>query len=421
MSTEEKIKQYISNNRDHYIDLLREWVQHPTRSGQEYALQKKIADRLENSGLHVDFWEPDRRELEDHPAFTSPRKDFKDSPNVVGTLKGSGGGHSLILNGHIDVVPEGDLEQWEDDPFSGAVKDGKMFGRGTTDMKGGNLALLIALEAIVEMDITLKGDLIFQSVIEEESGGAGTLAAIKRGYKADAALIPEPTQMKIIPKQQGSMWFRVTVRGISAHAGTRFEGISALEKSWKVYDTLMALENQRNIRLQDPLFKNMTIPIPINVGTIQGGSWPSSVPSKVVMEGRYGIGPDETMEEAKAELEQSLHRLQQYDDFFKQHPVDVEWFGANWIPGSVDLSHPLLGILQNQYESSQHEEPVIQASNWGTDGGMLTQYADTPAIVFGPGTTKMAHFPNECIELDNIFEIAEIFFHTIIEWCEKEN
>jgi acetylornithine deacetylase len=411
------IQSYLSQYRDHYINLLQEWVQHPTLSGEEYELQQKIADSLKAAGFDVDMWEPDIELIKDHPAFTSERKSFEGSPNVCATLKGTGGGRSLLLNGHVDVVPEGALEQWEHDPFSGLIEDGKMFGRGTTDMKAGNVALLAAVEAVQYLNVPLKGDLIFQSVVEEETGGAGTLSAIERGYRADAAIIPEPTEMKIVPKQQGSTWFRVTVSGISAHAGTRFEGISALEKSWKVYDTLMSLENERNIRLQDPMFKNIKIPIPINVGKIQGGSWPSSVPSQVIMEGRYGIGPDETIAEAKKELEQALHRLEQYDEFFKKYPVEVEWFGASWIPGAVDLPHPLVDILTNTFEKTQQQQPVIQASNWGTDGGMLTQYAGTPSIIFGPGTTSMAHFPNESVELDRVFAFTEVLFHTIIDWC----
>ena len=148
----------------------------------------------------------------------------------MGVWKGSGNGRSIILNGHIDVVPEGNLNDWEHDPYSGVVRDGRLYGRGSTDMKGGTVSLLLAMEAIKMSGIKLKGDVIFQSVIEEESGGAGTLAAVLRGYRADGAIIPEPSSMKIFPKQQGSIWYRITVKGKSAHGGTRYEGVSAIEK-----------------------------------------------------------------------------------------------------------------------------------------------------------------------------------------------
>lgn len=148
----------------------------------------------------------------------------------MATLKGSGDGKSMILNGHIDVVPEGDVNQWDHHPYSGEKIGNRIYGRGTTDMKGGNVALMLAMEAIIESRIELKGDIYFQSVIEEESGGAGTLATILRGYKADGVIIPEPTNMKFFPKQQGSMWFRLHVKGKAAHGGTRYEGVSAIEK-----------------------------------------------------------------------------------------------------------------------------------------------------------------------------------------------
>ena len=122
---------------------------------------------------------------------------------MVAVLKGTGGGKSIILNGHIDVVPVGDEQNWKQDPFSGHIEAGKLYGRGSTDMKGGTVSLLMALEALIALGIRLKGDVIFQSVIEEESGGAGTLAAVLRGYQADGAIIPEPTNMKIFPEAAG--------------------------------------------------------------------------------------------------------------------------------------------------------------------------------------------------------------------------
>ena len=135
----------------------------------------------------------------------------------------------MILNGHIDVVPEGDVNQWEHHPYSGEKIGNRIYGRGTTDMKGGNVALILAMEAIIESNIELKGDIYFQSVIEEESGGAGTLATILRGYKADGVIIPEPTNMKFSRNNKVPCGF-VYVKGKAAHGGTRYEGVSAIEK-----------------------------------------------------------------------------------------------------------------------------------------------------------------------------------------------
>ncbi|WP_404810005.1 peptidase [Metabacillus halosaccharovorans] len=416
----EQIHHWLQHNRDHGIELLQKLVQANSTQGNEQYAQTIVIEKLRKIGLKVEVWEPDGKFLATHPYFASPRKDFKGSPNVVGILKGTGEGRSIILNGHIDVVPEGDIAQWDHQPYSGKVIAGKLYGRGATDMKGGNVSLLLALSAIRALGIPLKGDVIFQSVIEEESGGAGTLAAILKGYKADAAIIPEPTNMKIFPKQQGSMWFRLTVKGRSAHGGTRYEGVCAIEKAMLVVEHIRELEKRRNERIHDPLYEKIPIPIPINIGKVVGGDWPSSVADLVKLEGRMGISPDETMNHAKMELETWIKELKNIDQWFNDFPVSIEWFGARWVPGAVDLSHEMIKTLSASYSEVIGKEPVIEASPWGTDGGLLTQAGSTPTIVFGPGVTEKAHFPNEYIELDKVFEAAEIIALTVVDWCGVE-
>ncbi len=413
----EKIRAHIEKERAAATELLQVWVRESSVQGEERSIQERIAKRLHEIGLEVDQWVMEGEELTRHPYFVSPRTTFENSPNVVGVWKGTGGGRSLILNGHVDVVPAGDRDQWDHDPFSGQMIDGKLFGRGSTDMKGGNLASLLAIETLKALGVRLKGDVIFQSVVEEESGGAGTLSTILRGYKADAALIPEPTNMKIFPKQQGSMWFRLTVKGRSAHGGTRYEGVSAIEKSMLVVQEIGRLEKERNERITDPLYAKLPIPIPINIGVIEGGKWPSSVADLVKLEGRMGVAPGESMDDAKAEMAAALKRLAERDSWFAEHPVELEWFGARWVPGAVAEDHPMMEVLQKSFEAVTGKQAVVEASPWGTDGGLLTVLADTPAIVVGPGVTQVAHYPNEYIELDAVFQCAEIFALAMLEWC----
>ncbi|ERN53721.1 peptidase [Alkalihalophilus marmarensis] len=414
------IKQSIDSKKNEIIHLLRVFVQAESTQGNERGAQSLVIETLQQMGLEVDVWEPDAKEITSHRYFASSRTEFRGSPNVVGVLKGTGGGRSIILNGHIDVVPAGDVTQWRDHPYSGVVKDGKMYGRGVTDMKGGNVALLLAIQAIQEANIALKGDVIFQSVIEEESGGTGTLAALLRGYKADAAIIPEPTNMKFFPKQQGSMWFKLHVKGLSAHGGTRYEGVSAIEKSMTVINHIKELEKIRNDSITDPLYQTIPIPIPINIGKIHGGDWPSSVPDLVTVEGRFGVSPEETIEEAKEEMKQWIRRLAEKDPWFEEFPVTLEWFGARWLPGSLDPNHSFMQLLGDKYKEVIGAPPVIEASPWGTDGGLLTEIGSIPTVVFGPGVTEKAHFPNEYIELEKVFSCAEVIAHTIIDWCGDE-
>lgn len=418
----EKLKKqvcdYIESREDDSIKLLTRLIQEKSISGYESGAQAIVIEKLRELGVELDIWEPSYTKMKDHPYFVSPRTNFSDSPNVVATLKGSGGGKSMVLNGHIDVVPEGDVNQWEGHPYSGQKIGNRVYGRGTTDMKGGNVALMLAMESIVQSGITLKGDIYFQSVIEEESGGAGTLAAILRGYKGDGVIIPEPTNMKFFPKQQGSMWFRLLVKGKAAHGGTRYEGVSAIEKSMLVVEHIKKLEEKRNERITDPLYKGIPIPVPINIGKIEGGSWPSSVPDSLILEGRCGVAPNETIEVVKEEFTVWVKELQKIDSWFEEHPVQVEWFGARWVPGELDENHALITTLRDNFSEIEGELPVIEASPWGTDGGLFTQIADVPTIVFGPGETKVAHYPNEYIEIDKMIAAAKIIACTLLDWCE---
>jgi acetylornithine deacetylase len=414
---QQKIESYIDEHAAETTAFMQKLIQQPSIQGNEKNAQDIVIQKLNDLGLEVDVWDPSYKELSASSFFVPSRSSYEGSPNVVGVLRGEGGGKSIILNGHIDVVPEGDRTQWKYDPFSGQVEDGKMFGRGTTDMKGGNVALLFALEAIIKSGIKLRGDVIFQSVIEEESGGVGTLATLLRNYTADAAIIPEPTNMKLFIKQQGSMWFRVIVEGLAAHGGTRYEGVSAIEQAWKIHQAILALEKKRNASVNDPLYSHIPIPLPINVGKIQGGSWPSSVPDLVTLEGRIGVGPHENMEDVKKELADCLNQTCLADDWLNNHPVKLEFFGAQWVPNAVDNLHPFAIAMQENFESIYHRKIKIEAAPWGTDAGLLGRVGNIPTLVIGPGETKLAHYPNEYIEIKEVIQAAKLFALTLLTWC----
>ena len=415
-----QIEDWIRLHREDAVNLTQQLVQAPSLIGQEQKVQELIAANLREMDLDVDMWEPDGEQLAKHAYFCAQRTDFTGSPNVVGVWKTQAlqpGGHSLILNGHIDVVPVGDVSQWDDDPFSGKVDGNRLYGRGSTDMKGGIASSLMAVRCLKELGVKLAGDVIVQSVMEEESGGAGTLATLLRRYRADAAVIPEPTNLKIFPKQQGSMWFRIRVKGLSAHGGTRYEGVSAIEKSQTILNGIWELERLRNERITEPLYRDTPIPIPINVGKVQGGNWPSSVPDEVVIEGRMGVAPDEKPEDARAELERQIADMAANDEWMKDNPPGVEWFGAVWLPGQMDSGHSLLAALQQSCQQVLEVEPIVEASPWGTDGGLLEKVGGIPTVVFGPGVTGVAHFPNEYVEIDKVLQTASVLALTMVSYC----
>jgi acetylornithine deacetylase len=416
-SPKQKVRSYITENRIRGTRLLQKLVQEASTRGNESGAQAVIIEKCRELGLEMDIWEIERNELAANPAFCSDREEFKGNPNAIGILRGTGGGKSMILNGHIDVVPAGNPNDWDRDPFSGHIECGKLYGRGSTDMKGGTAALLMAIEAIINSGIKLKGDVIFQSVIEEESGGAGTLAAVLRGYKADGAIIPEPTNLKVFPKQQGSMWFRISVKGKGAHGGTRYEGVNAIEKAMLVIDRLRVLESERNDRITDPFFQSIPIPIPINIGKLHSGDWPSSVPDLAIIEGRMGVAPNETQENAKSEMQNALSSLGEVDPWLKENRPELEWFGASWLPGDLDPEHDLITSLTDSFQNVKNSLPLIEASPWATDGGILSKIGGVPVAVFGPGVTETAHQANEYIKLEDVFDTAEIIALTLLKWC----
>lgn len=410
-------EQWILSNQDQAVALLQSFVREPSIQGNEAGVQNLVAAKLRSLGMEIDSWDPAVEELKKSSFFVQSRPTYAGSPNVVGVLKGTGGGKSILLNGHIDVVPPGDLTQWTDDPFSGVEIDGKVYGRGSTDMKGGNVAMMLAIESIIKSGISLKGDIIFHSVVEEETGGVGTLAAVLRGHRADAALVPEPTNMKLFISQQGSMWFRISVPGLGAHAGTRYEGVSAVEKAWKIFDAVSRLEKKRNEKVENPLYKNAPIPFPINIGKLHSGAWPSSVPDLAVMEGRIGVAPGESMESVRNELKAVVDSVNAQDIWLKDHPARLEFFGGQWIPNEVSETHPFTQVVKQEFKSVFNADPVVEASPWGTDAGILGQAGGIPALVIGPGTTKMAHYPDEYIEISPMLDCARLFSKVITSWC----
>ena len=420
MKVKEELESYIYSQRNQVIKLLQQLVQQPSVRGNEGKAQAIVVEKCRQLGLEIDLWDIDEDpNLKLHEYFHCDRTSFAGNPNLVALLRGSGDGKSIILNGHIDVVPEGNESDWHVSPYSGVEENDRIYGRGTTDMKGGNVALLLALEAIVQANVSLKGDVIFQSVIEEESGGAGTLATVLRGYTADAAIIPEPTSMKLFPYQQGSMWFRVHIKGKSAHGGTRYEGVSSLDLAYDVMQAIKEVEAERNeVLKKDLLYKGVPIPIPINIGVCKSGNWPSSVPDLTVLEGRFGVSPYETIEEAKKVLEKKIATLNENHIWFREKPVELEWFGARWLPGRLELNHPLMKTVSDNYRLVKKEEPIVEASPWGTDGGILSTVAGIPVMVFGPGVTEKAHDSNEYISVDDLLSAAVIIACSIVDWCE---
>lgn len=397
------------------IDYLCELIAIPSTTGNEKKAQENIATKLESFNIKVDKWDIDLEELKKHPDY-SAEVERDNAVGVVG-IWGGNSGRSLILNGHIDVVPAGDESNWDHPPWKGTIIDGKIMGRGSVDMKGGLVAAIYAIKAIQDSGVNLKGKVILESVIGEEDGGIGALATTLRGYTADGAVIMEPTELKIVPAQAGALCFRIKVNGLSAHACVRAEGVSALEKFILIHDALLDLEKTRNRRVTDPLYAGYELPIPLNMGKVQAGNWPSTVPETLIAEGRYGIAVGEDLDKAKKEFIDVLNNVVNSDPWLSEHPPEMEWWGGQFKPGSVPVTDPIVETVKAAYLDVAGEEPVLEGVTYGSDMRHLINLGKTPTVLFGPGDVRDCHRPNEAVVIEDLVTTVKALALIILRFC----
>jgi acetylornithine deacetylase len=390
-------------------------IEIPSVTGEESAAQRFIAQLMNEVGLQVDVWEINLDALRGNPNF-SMGVDRKEGLGVVGEISGSEN-RSLILNGHIDVVSPGDIMNWRHPPWKGTVEGGRLYGRGSVDMKGGLCSALYAVKAVSDAGFELDGRLTIESVVGEEDGGVGTLAAILRGYKAEGAIIMEPTELKVAPAQAGSHCFRIRIKGLSAHACVREEGVSALDKFMPLYKALMDLEHERNSKLADSLYQRYKTPIPLNIGVVRCGSWPSSVPEELVFEGRYGIGVDEDPVEAHTAFENALINAATSDDWLGAHLPEIEWVGGQFNPARTPMDNRISTTIAKAYEDATGSSAIYEGVTYGSDMRHLVNVGKIPTVLFGPGDVRLCHRPNENVPVDELIKATKSLALTITRFC----
>lgn len=399
------------------MKFLKELVRSKSVTGDEEDAQALVRDELRSVGARVDYWKPTVSEFKGHEGFIEEERPFDHRPNVVATLRG-GLREPLAFNGHVDVVPEGDASLWRHAPYGAEVVGGRLFGRGSCDMKGGLAACVFAVKALAASGVPLRRDIMVQSVIGEESGGVGTLACILRGYRPSAAVIAEPTSLKLLTAQAGCLMFRLRVRGKAAHGASRYMGVSAVEKFQPILAELLALEERRRKMRVHPLFKGVKNPVTLSVGTVRAGNWDSTVPEELVAEGRYGVWPGEGLSEARSQFESAVHKGSSHDPWLKGHPPEVEWFGPQWESAEIPADHWLPRLVSRACAEALGGEPARGAIAGGTDMRLFTNVAGAPAVIFGPGDDRVAHFSDEWVSLDEVRMACRAYALTALAWNE---
>ncbi len=412
----ESIGAAVEQRRDSLIELVQSLVKVPSVTGEEGAVQEVVARAMRDLGLEVDVWEPSVDDLRPYAEHVGEFESFEGRPNVVGVWRGSGGGRSIILNGHIDTVEPGSPATWDHPAFSGEIVDGAIVGRGSLDMKGGVATHLTAVAALRDVGFQPAGDIIVESVIAEEDGGAGTLAAILRGYRADGAIITEPTNLTVTTAHAGTLVFRIHITGKSAHAAVRNQGISAFEAFLPIFNALLEFEKERNAAIDHPLFEPFENKIPINIGIIRSGSWPSSVPEWLIAEGRAGLVPGESLDTFKEELVEVIMRAAAADPWLTENPPRVEWFSGQFAPAEIARDHPLVEAVSMAHAQVTGVRPTIAALPGGADMRHFLHFGETPCLMYGAGDVSLAHHANEEIVIDELLLATRTIAATVASW-----
>jgi acetylornithine deacetylase len=400
---------------DSLITTLCDLIRFESDQGREVTIQHHLAGMFDGMGMQTDVWEIDLDNVRQHPSYGAEIERER-AIGLLGTW-GGGRGPTLILNGHVDVVPAGELARWSVPPYRGTVRDGRVYGRGAVDMKGGLCCAIHAVRALMDAGIELDGSVLIQPVAGEEDGGVGTLAAMLRGHSADAAIVLEPTELAVAPAQGGALSFRITVPGLAAHGALRAEGVDPMDYFSMIHAALRQLEKDRNRRLVHPLFEDYEIPFAICVGKVRAGIWASTVAENLVLEGRFGVGIDEDCDQARTELEDAMAEVAASDRWLAAHPPLVEWWGARFLPAAIAADHPLVTTLATAFDQANRAPTVVRGMPYGADMHLLVNQGNTPTVLFGPGDVRMAHVPDEFVPIDDLVAATRALVLTIMRFC----
>jgi acetylornithine deacetylase/succinyl-diaminopimelate desuccinylase family protein len=432
-----RVCEQVDASAGHILGFLSRLVRFPTSTqnpaDRQYpaairACHAFLSEALEGMGFTLDAW------------LARPMS-FPEHPVLVGTLKGSGGGRSMALNGHVDVVPAGDEATWGQKPWGGEVVDGKLYGRGACDMKGGVAAMIQAVGVIRDCGLRLKGDAYVHIVSDEEVVGFGSRECAERAPRPDFVLVTEPTRLDVLPVEGGLEHVRVEIAGREEHAGRRYSsiypretdrghGVNAVEKGLKIVQALQDLERNWALSKRHPLLPagfNTLLP-GIFIGGPGGGrdgqlnmiTNPGTTPNYCAIEYNIWYYPQETLEEIQREVEGCVNALARYDPWLKAHPPRFTWGLRNisFPPANTDPDHAVVKGLLASLEGIGRPSKIT-GFNAASD---LAWYAaqGIPGAIFGPGDLACAHSPDEFVPVSDVLDVTRAIALALLEWCGYE-
>ncbi len=419
-SARQRLLHLIDDRQEAAISFLRQMIAIPSVTGDEAAIQKFLAQYMSGIGLEVDMWETDWEALKKHPAYIPVDRGYAGRPNIVATMKGTGGGRSLLLNGHTDVIPVNDGVGWSDDPWSARIKDGRIYGRGSCDMKSGVASHILAVRYLKEAGLRTKGDVYINVVVDEEVSGHGTLDTVIRGYHADAGISGETSGLAVQPACIGRIWFEIEINGKPVGIQRRYEGISGIELGNKITRTVAELEAKRVATVTHPLYPNALDSLPCMIGSFSAGNYPSAFPANCLLKGSIGTVPGEDHEGVKQSLVEQIARAAAQDPWMKDHPPVVRFVGYDAQASEIPRGHPIVETVCRSYKEITGQDPEISGRQGAADTRFLNQYAHTPTVIFGPGSTAVMHSNDEYVSIADYITAIKVMALSIYDWCGAE-
>jgi len=400
------------------VSMLCDLVRYPSLLGDEGPAQSYMADRFRGMGLRVHEFAIDEEKIKTHPGYSPSLVSYAGRNNVVGIHRPAGpvSGKSLILNGHIDVVPIGAEALWSHPPFQPAIDGDRVYGRGAGDMKAGIVAYTMAFRALQRMGWEPAAPVYLQSVIEEECTGNGALACLVEGYRADAALIPEPVD-GVLTSQMGVMWLAIEVLGVPVHAAVAHTGVGAIEFTWYLVGKLLELERRWNApSARHAHYRDHDHPINFNLGKISGGEWASSVSTQCRADVRLGFYPGIKPSEVRREIEALLKAA--YDAHPDRGSVRyrIAYKGFQAEGFLVDMDQPMIATLTQSHRDIAGAEAVLRASTATTDARFFHLYGGIPASCYGP-LEGNGHGIDEWVSIDSMQQVTAVLALFIARWC----
>ena len=426
----ETILRAVDERRTEIISFARDLLRIPSvnqpPTGQEREAQEFLRQRLSEMGLAPELFCLDALDgLEQHPAYAvggsvEIARDYRDRPNLACIWPGRGGGRSLIVTGHIDVVPPGNPALWHYDPWAATMEGDRIYARGAIDDKGGLAAAIMAVACLREAGVSLQGDVIIQSCVDEEFGGGnGTVATLVRGYRADAVLMLEPTDLAVCPTTYGCQSLMVSVYGQAAHPIERWKGVDAIGLACQVYGAFQDFEADRGMRARAswPLLGEQVIPVPLVVRRLEaltpGGG---AIPDLCEMQVWTTVMPGETQESLLADVGAHLAGSLAHSAWLSDHPPDVRPMGRFLEATVTPSDHAFVQSVAGAYEMATDSPATIGVGTSG-DGYVYANYGGMPLVEMGPGPVHRAHAPDEHITVDELLSATKTIALLIAQWC----